>query len=262
MAPGPALQRNLHRLDEAAEGLRQVGRTRLPVGEALAWRNTARPRSSTWWWEVWNEANNQPSGYWGGTPRGFSQAARLRRRRRAPRAAHGAGRRAALRRSRRPVHDGLPRALPARHQLRDRAKGTPLDFVAFHAKGLPTTCDGHVRMGISKQLKTIETAFTTIASYPELKDNPCHHRRVRSRGLRRLPGPAAGLPQRHDVFQLHRGGFRPEARTSPTGAASTSRVRVTWAFSFEDQPWFAGFRSAGQQRRADGGVQCLPDVSQ
>jgi len=26
-----------------------------------------------WWWEVWNEANNQPNGYWGGTPEEFQK---------------------------------------------------------------------------------------------------------------------------------------------------------------------------------------------
>lgn len=32
------------------------------------------------------------------------------------------------------------------------AKGTPLDFVAFHAKGSPTVVDGHVRMGILQRM--------------------------------------------------------------------------------------------------------------
>ena len=42
---GPALRRHLHRLGLSAEGLRQVGRARLPVGEALRREVRPRPRS-------------------------------------------------------------------------------------------------------------------------------------------------------------------------------------------------------------------------
>jgi xylan 1,4-beta-xylosidase len=37
--------------------------------------------------------------------------------------------------------------------------GTPTDFLAFHAKGSPVYVDGHVRMGIAAQLRTIDTRF-------------------------------------------------------------------------------------------------------
>jgi xylan 1,4-beta-xylosidase len=51
--------------------------------------------------------------------------------------------------------------------------GTPLDFLSFHSKGTtPTFPDGHVRMGIGGQLKTIDTAFARFASFPELKAKP------------------------------------------------------------------------------------------
>jgi xylan 1,4-beta-xylosidase len=49
-------------------------------------------------------------------------------------------------------------------------QGTPLDFVAFHAKGSPRVVGDHVQMGIANQLRTIETAFARFASYPELRD--------------------------------------------------------------------------------------------
>jgi len=50
--------------------------------------------------------------------------------------------------------------------------GTPIDFVSFHAKGAPTTTNGHVRMGIAAQLSTIADGFSIIASYPELRSKP------------------------------------------------------------------------------------------
>src|SRR5436190_16841855 len=37
--------------------------------------------------------------------------------------------------------------------------GTPLDFISFHAKGAPTYTNGHVRMGIANQLRTVDEGF-------------------------------------------------------------------------------------------------------
>ena len=50
--------------------------------------------------------------------------------------------------------------------------GTPVDFVAFHAKGSPTFTNGHVRMGISTHLRAVNDGFKIVASYPELKPKP------------------------------------------------------------------------------------------
>ena len=46
--------------------------------------------------------------------------------------------------------------------------GSPLDFVTFHAKGAPRVVEGHVRMGISNQLRASRTDFEIVASFPEL----------------------------------------------------------------------------------------------
>jgi xylan 1,4-beta-xylosidase len=193
---------------------------------------------STWWWEVWNEAN---IAYWSGTPEEF-----------------------------RKLHDyavaGVRRALPharvggpdcagdggqfmkdfLEHCLRGTnyatgEKGTPLDFVSFHAKGSPTFVDGHVRMGISAQLKGIEKAFATISSYPELKNIPIVIGESDPEGCAACQGPqnayrngtmyssytAAVFARKHELAALH--------QVNLEGA-------LTWAFTFEDQPWFAGFR--------------------
>ena len=153
--PG-CLRRDLHRLGLPAEGLREVGRARLPVGEALRRDATAGRRCERWYWEVWNEPN---IGYWRGTPEEFHKLhdyAIDAVRRALP---DGAGRRARHGRPDGGVPAGLPRALPARDELRHRRDGTPLDFVSFHAKGAPTFVDGHVRMGIAAQLATIDEGF-------------------------------------------------------------------------------------------------------
>src|SRR5260370_9541561 len=48
--------------------------------------------------------------------------------------------------------------------------GSPLDYVGFHAKGAPRVVDGHVRMGISNQLRAISNGFGIVASFPELRN--------------------------------------------------------------------------------------------
>src|SRR5205814_481414 len=40
----------------------------------------------------------------------------------------------------------------------------PLDFISFHVKGQPTITNGHVQMGIDRELKDADRGFATIAS--------------------------------------------------------------------------------------------------
>ena len=198
-----------------------------------------RAEVEQWYWETWNEAN---IGYWRGTPEEF-----------------------------RKLHDyaidGVRRALPTarvggpdaagsggqwmrdflEHQLRGRnfatgKTGTPIDFVAFHAKGRPVYVDGHVRMGISNQLATIDEGFRIVASYPELKSTPIVIGESDPEGCAACQGPqlqyrnstmyssytAASFARKHDLAERH--GVNLE------GA-------LTWAFEFEDTPFFAGFRA-------------------
>ncbi len=196
---------------------------------------------NTWWWEVWNEANNQPKGYWGGSAEDFRKLhdyaiAGIRRALPTARVGgpHTAGSGGQF------MQDFLDHCLHGTNYATGE-KGTPLDFVAFHAKGSPTVVDGHVRMGISNQLKTIETAFATFASYPELRGKPVIIGESDPEGCAACQGPqmayrngtmyssytAAVFARKHDLADAH--GINLE------GA-------VTWAFTFEDQPYFAGFR--------------------
>src|SRR5436190_5992866 len=198
-----------------------------------------RAEVETWYWEVWNEAN---IGYWRGTPEEF-----------------------------RKLHDyaidAVRRALPTakvggpdtagsggrftrefiEHCLRGTnfatgGIGAPLDFISFHAKGAPTTTNAHVRMGIANQLRTVDEGFRIVASYPELKRTPvvigecdpegcaaCQGSQLAYRnGTMYSSYTAASFARIHDLAERH--GVNLE------GA-------LTWAFEFEDQPYFAGFRS-------------------
>jgi xylan 1,4-beta-xylosidase len=196
---------------------------------------------NTWWWEVWNEANNNPKGYWGASSEEFRKLhdyAIAGVRRALPTARVGGPHSASH--GGQFMKDFLEHCLHGTNYATGE-KGTPLDFVAFHAKGSPTFVDGHVRMGISNQLRTIETAFNIIGSYPELKNTPIIIGESDPEGCAACQGPqmayrngtmyssytAAVFARKHELAAVH--GVNLE------GA-------VTWAFTFEDQPYFAGFR--------------------
>lgn len=120
--------------------------------------------------------------------------------------------------------------------------GTQLDFVAFHAKGSPVYVNGHVRMNMGRQLATIKRGFEIVTSYPELDGIPiiigesdpegCAACQGESLGYRNgtmySSYTAASFVRKMDLALLH--------NVNLEGA-------LTWAFEFEDQPYFAGFRS-------------------
>ncbi|MBN2269539.1 MAG: hypothetical protein JXN61_02935, partial [Sedimentisphaerales bacterium] len=123
-----------------------------------------REEVETWYWETWNEPN---IGYWRGTHEEFCKLhdyAVDAVRRALPSARVGgpdvAGSGEKFQR------DFLEHCLRGTNHATGK-KGTPLDFVSFHAKGSPRFVDGHVRMGIANQLRTIDEGFGIIASFPE-----------------------------------------------------------------------------------------------
>jgi xylan 1,4-beta-xylosidase len=198
-----------------------------------------RAEVESWYWEVWNEAN---IGYWRGTPEEFRKLhdyAIDAVRRALPTARVGGPDTAGS--GGRFMRDFLNHCLRGTNYATGKI-GTPIDFLSFHAKGAPVFTNGHVRMGIANQLRTIEDGFRIIASYPELKRKPIVIGESDPEGCAACQGPqlayrngtmyssytAASFARKHDLAKKH--GVNLE------GA-------LTWAFEFEDQPYFAGFRS-------------------
>jgi xylan 1,4-beta-xylosidase len=122
--------------------------------------------------------------------------------------------------------------------------GSPLDFITFHAKGAPKVVDGIVRMDMGTQLRDIDKGFEIVASYPSLKNLPIiigesdpegcaacsedlHPQNAYRNGTMYSSYTAASFARKHELADA-RG-------VNLLGA-------VTWAFEFEDQPWFRGFR--------------------
>jgi xylan 1,4-beta-xylosidase len=200
-----------------------------------------REEVESWYWQVWNEPDIP---YWKGTPEEFHKLHdhAIDAVRRALPAARVGG----------PDTAGGGRFLRRflEHCLRGTnhatgMTGTPLDFVSFHAKGAPRFVDGHVRMGIANHLRAIDSSLAVVASFPELKETPiiigesdpdgcaaCSAAVYPQNGYRNgtmySSYTAASFARKHDLAEKH--GVRLD------GA-------LTWAFEFEDQPYFAGFRS-------------------
>jgi len=190
-----------------------------------------RAEVAGWYWETWNEAN---IGYWQGTRDEFLKLHDVT----------VAAVRGVLPEARVGGPDMAgsdPEYLRAfiDHCLEH---GTPLDFVAFHAKGAPKLVDGHVRMGIAAQLATIDRGFATIASYPQLKDTPIVIGESDPEGCAACQGPQLAY-RNGTVYSSYTAAVF--ARTRDLAARHGVRLEgaLTWAFEFEDQPYFAGFRA-------------------
>jgi xylan 1,4-beta-xylosidase len=204
-----------------------------------------RSEVESWYWEVWNEPD---IGYWQGTPEEYRKLYDF-------------------------AADGVKRALPTariggphvtgplgertqtffreflEHCLRGTnhatgRTGSPLDFVAFHAKGAPRVVDGHVRMGISGHLRAIANGFQIVSSYPELAKLPIIIGESDPEGC-------AACSVKTNPENAYRNGTMYSSYTAAQIARTYELAdrhgvnllgSVTWAFEFEDQPWFAGFR--------------------
>ncbi len=122
------------------------------------------------------------------------------------------------------------------------ARGTPLDFVSFHAKGAPTTVDGHVRMGLREHLRTIDTGFARIARHPELRQTPIVIGESDPEGCAACQGPQLAY-RNGTMYSSYTAASFPRKLALAERHGVNLAGALTWAFEFEGMPWFAGFRS-------------------
>jgi len=200
----------------------------------------------TWLWEVWNEPDIE---YWKGTPQeyfklyDFSVDAVLR----ALPAARVGG----------PDSTGPanPKAAEFLRAFLDHCAhqtnyvtgkvGSRLDFISFHPKGSPKWLGDHVQMGISRQLSAIEQGFQIVASFPEYRRTPIVLGESDPEGC-------AACSARSNPQNSYRNGplyavYTAETLNQIFFLANREHINflgaVTWAFEFEDQPYFEGFRT-------------------
>jgi xylan 1,4-beta-xylosidase len=190
-----------------------------------------RDEVETWYWETWNEAN---IGYWQGTPEEFLRLHDVTI--------------AAVRRALPGARVGGPDMAGSDPKFlraflgHCRKEGTPLDFVSFHAKGRPRYVDDHVQMGISAQLATIDQGFATVASFPEFKRTPIVIGESDPEGCAACQGPQLAYRNGTMYSSYTAASFAREHELARRHGVNLQGA-LTWAFEFEDQPWFAGFRA-------------------
>ena len=196
---------------------------------------------SSWYWEVWNEPDIP---YWKGTLQEYCKLYDY---------AADAAKRAfpSVRIGGADVTGGGARYLDTfiRHCLYDTNYatgkiGSPLDILSFHAKGSPRLMHDTIVMGISDQLKNIVDHFTVISSYTQLKNIPVVIGESDPEGC-----AACGMATHPE--NAYRNGTVYSSYEAAVFAREYELAKkfninligaVTWAFEFEDQPWFYGYR--------------------
>ncbi len=198
-----------------------------------------RAEVENWYWETWNEAN---IGYWQGTPEEFfwlHDGAVDAVRRALPGAKVGgpdsAGGGTQF------LREFLEHCIHGTNFVTGQV-GTPTDFISFHAKGSPSFTDGHVRMGIANQLRDINSGFGVIASFPELKNTPIIIGESDPDSCAACQAAQLGY-RNHPIYA----SYTAECLARELELAGRHGVNLegalTWAFEFEGQPPFAGFRT-------------------
>jgi xylan 1,4-beta-xylosidase len=203
------------------------------------------PEVATWLWEVWNEPD---IGYWQGTREEYFKLYDV-------------------------TVESVLKALPAAkiggpdttgpgsskaadflrafldHCARKRnyatgKTGARLDFISFHPKGSPTWQGNHVEMGISRQLGAIKQGFQIVASFPRWQRTPVILGESDPEGCAACS--AKSNPQNQYRNGPLYGAYTVEVLNNILSLAREEHINflgaVTWAFEFEDQPAFAGFR--------------------
>jgi len=124
-------------------------------------------------------------------------------------------------------------------------KPLPMDFISFHAKGLPKIADGKVTMGIGNELKDADAGFALIASYPRFKNLPIIISEADPEGC-------AACSSKVNPANNYRNGTLYPAYTAAAFKglfelqdrhAVNLLSMLSWAFEFEDKDFFEGFRS-------------------
>ncbi len=199
----------------------------------------------TWYWELWNEPNIN---YWMGTTEEYLKLYDFTAdavKRALPTAIMGGPH------STGPAHPDAERFLRTflDHCLEGKnfatgKKGSPLDFIGFHAKGSPKFLDGRIRMDLGKQMRDVSAGFEIVASYPAFKHLPIVIGESDPEGC-------AACPMTHYAHNGYRNGTMYSSYTAAAFPRKLDLAKeygvnfkgaVTWAFEFEDQPWYSGFR--------------------
>jgi xylan 1,4-beta-xylosidase len=200
----------------------------------------------TWYWELWNEPDIS---YWRGTPEEYNKLYDYSAdavKRALPRARVGgpATTGPANPKASEFLRQFLEHCARGRNSATARP-GAPLDFITYHAKGSPQVIEGRVRMGLSKHMRDIAKGFEVVASFPEFRALPIVLSESDPEGCaacsaRVYPNNA----YRNDTLYA---AYSAVHLKSVLNLARRYNANIegmlTWAFEFEGQPYFDGFRT-------------------
>lgn len=197
-----------------------------------------RAEVETWYWEVWNEPDIS---YWHGTPEEYDKLYDY--------AAAGVKKALPTARVGGPATTS-PRNARAAEYLRQflahvAANKTPLDFITYHAKGSPRVIGDHVQMGLGNEMNDVGRGMEVINQFPQYAKLPiilseadpegcaaCSARVYPNNAYRNgTLYPVYTAAAMNNIYKLadrHKGNME---------------GMLTWAFEFEDQPYFDGFRT-------------------
>ncbi|HEY4329095.1 MAG TPA: beta-xylosidase [Phycisphaerae bacterium] len=208
-----------------------------------------------WYWEIWNEPN---IGYFTAAERGGNKTVDYEKvwdyaadgiRKAVPDAvisgAETAGDGAAFQR------DFIEHCINGTNYATGQ-KGSPLGMISFHAKGNMGNSAGfrqrgYVQMGVSSQLSTVNAGFNIVRSRPETASLPVVIGESDPDGCAACQSYNGLYPENgyrnSSIFAAYT--IEQLVRTMDLAQGSNVNLRgaVTWAFEFENQPIFAGFRA-------------------
>ncbi len=125
--------------------------------------------------------------------------------------------------------------------------GVPLDFISFHPKGSPKFIDatagvpGHVRMNLAPQMGATDLGMKIVAGFPEFRRTPIILSESDPEGCAACKGPGNGY-RNGPLYGVSVAEMLARSAELARLHGVNLQAGVTWAFEFEDQPWFAGFR--------------------
>ena len=197
-----------------------------------------RAEVEQWSWELWNEPDIS---YWRGTPEEYNKlydyTARAVKAALPTAKVGGPGTTGA----------SAPKAAAYLRQFLEHCakSGAPLDLITYHAKGQPRVVEGHVQMGLRKNMLDVQQGLEVIKDFPQYRALPIVLTESDPEGC-------AACSARTYPQNVYRNGLMyPSYTASALNAifALTDRYRanlagmLTWAFEFEGQPYFDGFRT-------------------
>ena len=211
-----------------------------------AWARHVKERypgaEANWQWELWNEPD---IGYWRGT---FDEFARLYDYTEA--ALHAVFPAASLGGPAVANPEGtfltqfLEHCATGTNAVTGQT-GTRLDMVNFHAKGGVGIDSGHIQMDLGNQLRLHRAGFAAVAASPAFAHTPIVISEADPDGCAACPVSTAPHHAYRNSPAYGAYELAMMKRSLELAAQTGVQLRgvLTWAFTFPDSPYFAGYRA-------------------